>query len=370
MKYTSEYKNPPATHRVTAKLFWRLAYLRTQHYLRLLPPLMLFACVVLLPAGCTPNAGVKFAAKDSVPVTDLVPEAERIVQESLTGQDPIGRVNAIEVVATARHIRYMPIVQRLLKDSSAPVRFAGALAVGDLQYALAQKDVAGLLNDQNESVRIAGAYAMYRLGKGEAYDTVLHAIAAADPTVRANAALLLGKAGNKAALRYLWWVLGRDDYKIQLQAAESIAMLGDQRVLEKSWATALSAYADDRVMGIRALGALGTAKAKDILLTKLDDDILEVRLVAAEQLGLLGDNTGEAEVRDVFTKSLTSGLRGAELERVRVLTALAVGRICTPSLGRMLPQLLKDESQAVRIAAAKAVFLCAAKSPADQRQAL
>jgi HEAT repeat protein len=230
--------------------------------------------------------------------------------------------------------------------------------------------VAGLLNDQNESVRIAGAYAMYRLGKGEAYDTVLHAIAAADPTVRANAALLLGKAGNKAALRYLWWVLGRDDYKIQLQAAESIAMLGDQRVLEKSWATALSAYADDRVMGIRALGALGTAKAKDILLTKLDDDILEVRLVAAEQLGLLGDNTGEAEVRDVFTKSLTSGLRGAELERVRVLTALAVGRICTPSLGRMLPQLLKDESQAVRIAAAKAVFLCAAKSPADQRRAL
>jgi HEAT repeat protein len=256
----------------------------------------------------------------------------------------------------------MPIVQRLLKDNAVPVRFAAALAVGDLQYALAQRDLAQLLNDQNESVRIAAAYARYRLGDTKAFDTVLHAIAAKDPTVRANAALLLGKARNDAALRYLWWVLGRDDYRVQLQAAESIAMLGDERILKKIWATALSAYADDRVMGIKALGALATPKAKDILVTKLDDDVLEVRLAAAEQLGKLGDKTGEPEVRDVFAKNLTSGLRGPELERVRVLTALAVGRICTPALTAMLPKLINDQSQTVRIAAAKAVFLCAANN--------
>ena len=32
------------------------------------------------------------------------------------------------------------------------------------------------------------------------------------------------------------------------------------------------------------MGALGTAKAQNAIITKLDDDILEVRLIAAEQL--------------------------------------------------------------------------------------
>jgi HEAT repeat protein len=92
----------------------------------------------------------------------------------------------------------------------------------------------------------------------------------------------------------------------------------------------------------------------------LDDEILEVRLTAAEQLGTLGDNTGELEVLDVFDKDLTAPMDKEGRERVNVLTAMAIGRIGTPRLVKFLPDLLKNESKFVRIAAAKAVFQCSA----------
>jgi HEAT repeat protein len=106
------------------------------------------------------------------------------------------------------------------------------------------------------------------------------------------------------------------------------------------------------------MGALGTTEAKNALITMLDDDVLEVRLAAAEQLGLLGDTAGQRVVLEVFAKNLTAGLDALALERVNVLTALAIGRIGTGAVARFLPRLLRDPSKPVRIAAAKAVFDC------------
>jgi HEAT repeat protein len=104
------------------------------------------------------------------------------------------------------------------------------------------------------------------------------------------------------------------------------------------------------------MGTLGTRQAREILVTKLDDPVLEVRVVAAEQLGMLGDTTGEAEVLEVFQKNLTAGMDRIASERVGVLVALAIGHIGTPALTKYLPQFLRNESKFVRIAAAKAVF--------------
>ncbi|MHC4186528.1 MAG: HEAT repeat domain-containing protein, partial [Planctomycetota bacterium] len=296
---------------------------------------------------------------------NLRPEATRIIRSALAGPDPRFQINAIEVVATSGQITLVPAVQRLMKSPEVPVRFAAASAIGDLRYSLAQRDVAELLGDSDENVRIAAAYAMARLGSAESLDVLLKAVTSTDQVVRANAVMLLGRAGDKNAIKALWWALSRDDsdHGVTLQAAESIAMLGDERIFPKIWATVISAYADDRVMGVKALGALGTTKAKEVLITKLDDDVLEVRLAAAEQLGANGDTAGEPQVLDVFSTDLT----GPDLERVRVLAALATGRICTPRLRRNLPELLSDQSQAVRIAAAKAVFLCSPKPPAPDK---
>jgi len=199
---------------------------------------------------------------------------------------------------------------------------------------------------------------MSKLGSGSDFGLVREAIISRDQTVRANAALLLGKSGDKNTLKFLYWALQHkdSDFKVRFQAAEAIAMLGDERIYPKLWTMLISKYADDRVVGIKAMGALGTEQARDALITALGDRVLEVRLAAAEQLGTLGDTTGEPEVLDVFTKNLTAGRDKKSLEFVNVLTALAIGRIGTPRLTRFLPQLLQNESKFVRIAAAKAVF--------------
>ena len=287
-------------------------------------------------------------------------EAYQIVQNALGDTNPVARINAIEVIATTGQFKLMPEVQRRLKDEFTPVRFAAALAVGDMRYSQAKSSLNPLLKDSDVNVIIAASYAMGRLGSTEYFEVIQKAIKNNDQTVRANAAFLLGKTGDKSSLDLL--KSAQEDKnssdKVRFQILEARARLGDEEVLQKLWAIVYSAFADDRIMGIRAMGLLGTSKARDILVTKLEDDVLEVRLAAAEQLGKLQDRIGEMEVLDVFEKNLTVGLDTEAIERANVLTALAIGEICTPDLEKFLPQLLKSESKFVRIAAAKAVFQC------------
>ena len=321
---------------------------------------LFFIFYFLLVFGCNSPLQTTMFPSEEVWVDELEPEAVRIIREGLADENPLIRANAIEVVATTKQIMLMPKVQRLLKDEFVPVRFSAALAVGDLEYSLAKGEIAQLLEDEDENIRIAAVYAMSRLGSRERFELLRKAIASSNQTIRANAALLLGKSGDKSVLKFLYWVLRHRDSadKVRFNAAEGIAMLGDERIYPKLWTMLISVYADDRVVGVRAMGALGTVNAQNALITMLDDDILEVRLAAAEQLGKLGDTSGQAEVLDVFTKNLTAGLDKKGTERVKVLTALAIGQIGTAPLTKFLPRLLEDESKFVRIAAAKAVFQC------------
>jgi HEAT repeat protein len=287
-------------------------------------------------------------------------EAKHVINDALADSDPMAKVNAIEVVGTTGRVDFMPKVQRLLRDQSVPVRFAASLAVGDLQYVPAERSLKPLLEDQDANVIVAASYAMGRLGSPEYYQVVRKAAQSEDQTVRANAVLLLGKIGDRSALTLLKSVEEDKDStdKVRFQVLQARTRLGDEEVLKRLWALVYSAYADDRVVAVQAIGSLGTPRARDILATKLDDVVLEVRLAAAGQLGKLGDKSGEAEVHEVFEKNLTSGMDKQASERVNVLAALAIGEIRTAALTKYLPQLLKNESKYVRIAAAKAVFQC------------
>jgi HEAT repeat protein len=324
---------------------------------------LLSAGLVIFIFGCEDSSQSTLGDFYVTNVASPEAEATRIIQSALADMNPLVRVNAVEVVATTRQVRLMPKVQRLWQDEFTPVRFAVALAIGDLEYSLAKNSASRLLKDEDVNVVIAASYAMGKLGSTEYFEVIRKAINSDDQTVRANAVFLLGKTGDKSVLKLLKWAQEDKDSsdKVRFQVLEARARLGDEEVLQRLWAIVYSAFADDRIMGIRAMGLLATSKARDIIVTKLDDNVLEVRLTAAEQLGKLRDRIGESEVLAVFDKNLTNGLDKQAIERANVLTALAIGQICTPSLEKFLPQLLKNESQFVRIAAAKAVFQCKMK---------
>jgi len=315
----------------------------------------LAAICILSVSGCGGLLPV-----DSANINSLEPEAAQIIREGLSDKDPQIRTNAVEVVASTGLTEFMPEVVRLLRDNYVPVRFAAALAVGDTAYQPAKGEIERLLTTGDENTKIAAAYAMVKLGSSENLDFIRKAVMSQNQTVRANAVVLLGKSGDESALKLLYWAqTDRDsDDKVKFQAVEARARLGDEKIFPKLWAIVLSSYADDRIMGIKAMGALGTEKAKEVLATKLDDEVPEVRLAAAEQLGMLGDKSGETVVLDVFRKNLTAGMDKQGVERINVLTGLAIGRIGTGRLIIFLPPLLKNESESVRLAAAKAVFQC------------
>lgn len=329
---------------------------------------------LLFPFGCQETLQTPQDAPNRLSVDSLERDATQVLLQALADQTPQVRANAVEVVAATKQIKLGPKIQRLLRDEFVPVRFAAALALGDLRYSLAKRPLTQLLQDPDENIRVAALYALTRLGHAESFELLRKAIASNNQTVRANAALLLGKTGDKSTLtrQTLWWALQRPDSddRVRFQAAEAIAMLGDTRIYPKLWSMLISAYADDRVMGIKAMGALRTPQAKDTLITMLDDDVLEVRLAAAHQLGTLGDTIGEAAVLDFFTKTPAANLDTQALERANVLAALAIGEIRTERLTKFLPQLLKNDSKFVRLAVAKAVLLSAPKAKYPGRLAL
>jgi len=326
-------------------------------------------CLLLLAVGgCEPPTQKPLPFDPSSAPPPLAPrrpltgdpqtEARQILLEGLADIDPRVRANAVEVIAKIREVTLLPKIQRMLRDSAVQVRFVAALAIGDLNYALAKEEVTALLQDPDANVRMAAAYALTQLGQTEYFPSLRDGIASKDPIVRANAALLLGKSGRQEALPLLYWTLQQSDStdRVLLQTVESIAMLGDARIYRKVWTRLISAYADDRMVGVSAMGALGTPEARNALVTMLDDTVLEVRLAAAEQLGKLGDPSGAKRVEEVFTGGYLLQMDPQSATRIKVLAALAIGEIGSPNLARHLPDLLQDSSQTVRLAAAQAIL--------------
>lgn len=321
-------------------------------------PLFITFLLIFFSGGCLQSSPFQNYTKTNVLI--LTNQADEIIRQAIEDHDSRIRANAIEVIGTALPYDYMGLVEPFLSDDIIPVRFAAAVAIGDTKYKLVTTKLPELTKAPDEITQIAAAYALYKLGHSEMFRTLGQAISSSDLSVRANAAFLLGKSGNKDAIKLLKWAMQAKDSddRVRFASVEALARLGDKDIYPKLWSMILNINADDRILGIRALGALATEQAKNALITKLNDDVVEVRLAAAEQLGKLGFPIGEPEVLDVFAKNLYDKKDPTSAERINCLAALAIGQIKTPSLTAYLPVLLKDNSKIVRLAAAKAVFMC------------
>jgi len=291
--------------------------------------------------------------------TEMETEAFKILNESLRSNSPIVRVNAIEISATTKRLQYMPNVQSMLQDRFVPVRFAAAVAIGEMQYAYALNSINQLLRDSDPNIIVAASYAMSRLGHPEYLDVLRGSVTAAgSQTIKANSALLLGKIGDKSSIPLLYQLMRDPDSSdmVSYQAAEALAMLGDSKISETIWTMLISTYADVRITGVKAMGALGTPQAENALFSMLDDPVVEIRLAAAEQLGKMNNKKGKNVVLEVFKKKLYSNTDQQSKERILTLASLAIGEIGTKDLTKFLPELMKSESPFVRLAAAKAVL--------------
>lgn len=328
--------------------------------------LSIIVALMITVVGCSaqqPAAQVNSALPAPVVhvnVNALQAEALSILKNGLSDNNAYLRSYAIESVVETQQRQFTPQVMQLLKDRTVGVRFAAATAAGDMQCAGCREQVQPLLKDENESVRIAAAYALAMLNRPEYADTIRTSLKSADETARANAALLIGKLGNRNDVPLLYETLydAESTDKVRMQTVESIARLGDERMYRsKLWALQISKFGDDRVMGIRGMGALNTPESRNAILTMLTDDIPEVRLAAAEQLARLGDKRGEEEVFNYFQTQPPPDLNQGTM--ANSMAVMAIGRLDSPRLSPYLAKAMKSQSAYLRIIAAKSVMLLA-----------
>jgi len=315
--------------------------------------------VVIFLSGCNEEqttSGV-WAGGEPVNVDHLKERAIEIVRDGLADENSYVRDRAVEVVLAAGRKEFMPTVRQLLKDDTVAVRFAAAIAIGDLGYSPAEYAVRRLLKDESGNVRIAAAYSLTKLGKGNFSDTIRRAVKSKDQMISSNAAMLLGKLGDRKDVKLLYQVIRDSDSSelARIEAVKAIATLGDERIYRpKSWPLLISVYHDYKIMGIKAMAALGTTDAKVAMQTMLYDDIQEVRLYAAMELGRLGDTSGESEVLEYLVKKPPSADEWSVADNT---AAMAIGQIGGRSLTRFLPKFIDSRNKLIRLSAAQSVLL-------------
>ena len=321
--------------------------------------LFMLLAVVVLVGGCTEGEAQLSVSDETgrIDLERLQVRAVDIVREGLVDENNFVKDRAIKVVSVTGRKELMPIVIQVLKEDAVAIRFAAIEAIGDMRYLAAQYSLSPLLNDTNENIKIGAAYALTRLGKGDFGDIIRRSTKSKDQTVRANAVMLLGKLGSKRNMQLLYQTIRAldSDDKVKIRAVEALATLGDEKIYQsKCWPLLISKYADDRIMGIRAMGQLGTAEAKNAITTMLYDDIVEVRLYAAGQLGVLGDTAGQDEVAVYLSQNLQNKNEWSVAGDTAVA---AIGQIGTDTLAKLLPVFIDSPNKLIRLSAAQSVLL-------------
>ncbi|MCF7956666.1 MAG: HEAT repeat domain-containing protein [Phycisphaerae bacterium] len=297
---------------------------------------------------------------DSIDIKSLSERANSILYQSLTNQNGVIRAHAIEVVSETGRNDLMPTVVKLLKDEKFGVRFLAAVTIGDMDYKQGALSVKPLLKDEQINVQIAAAYTLTKLRKENQYSLIIEQLKNTDQTVRANAALLIGKLGKKDAHEHLKWVLNdkESSYGVKVQATEALAMLNIDKktTYQRLWTLLVSKFADDKISGINGMRLADTTNSRAAIKTMLTDEMPEIRLFAAEQLGRMSDSSGKNEVIQYFT-TIRPTADEKSREQADLLAAMAIGRIGGPELIKYIPILLNSSNKDLQLRAAQAVLL-------------
>jgi HEAT repeat protein len=288
--------------------------------------------------------------------------AHKVLADEAAAQDPILRVHAIEAERESIGAGAKDDYLRALNDTAPVVRYAGAMAVGELQLQAARNAVRAMAEDKNTFVRIGVRFALHRLGDYTYSHDFEHFARDPDPHIRGMTAMALGRMGEKSAIKILEVLHVDPDAAVRQQASEALWRLGDMRGAEDLTGLIQSHYQDDQMVGILGLASTHDPSIRQEIRPELFGDVVTdphgnrivqdpgVKLVAARAIAMLGSGA-----YDIGYPIAMDGVRGAD-PRLRVLAALALGAIGRTDAQPVLREMLNDHDPDVRIAAATAIL--------------
>lgn len=269
------------------------------------------------------------------------------IRSGLLSTDPFVRAHAVEASREALGSAARDDILRALQDIEPVVRFAAAMSSGELRLEEARPTLHTLLADADPSVQIGAIFALHRLGDTQYSAGLEQALHSREARVRANAILALGRLGERSALRILTPMLRDPELTVCNQAAEAMWRLGSEDALSFLVATGLNLDPSAQMPAILALAMPRDPRVIQHVRAGLDSDLLDVKLVAARALGMLGSD--EAYVLAI------DACRSEKAEQ-RYLAALALGAIGRADAQEAIAPLLRDVNADVRLAASTAML--------------
>jgi len=331
--------------------------------LRIPTTALLLAGALLFLTGCPPvHREVGYTPTEQPmerrpPVEKVMPldpalqeAARKELADEAKSPEPILRVHAIEeereVVGVSATADYLTA----LNDGSPVVRYAGAMAVGELRLKVARGTLRGLVDDKNAFVRIAARFALHRLGDytfSHDFETFARDT---DPHIRGMTAMALGRMGETSATKILMVLRKDPNPAVRQQASEALWRLGDMVGAEDLAGLIKSHYRDDQMIAILGLASTHDPNVSQNIRPEITGIDMDVKLVAARGMAMLGGGA-----YDIGFPIAMDGVRETD-PKLRVLAALALGAIGRTDAQPVLRDLLNDKDPDVRIAAAAAIL--------------
>jgi HEAT repeat protein len=323
-------------------------------------PLFLGGCPPPLPPE---ELEVRPPVEKVMPLDPALREAARKeLADEATARDPILRVHAIEAERECMGADAKDDYLRALSDGAPVVRYAGAMAVGELQLEVARGTLHGMVEDKNPFVRIGARFALHRLGDYTYSHDFEHFARDPDPHIRGMTAMALGRMGETSAINILMVLRKDPNSAVRQQASEALWRLGDMEGAEDLAGLVKSHYRDDQKVAILGLASTHDPSVRQEIRPELSGDVAvdpsgmpvandpDVKLVAARAMAMLGGGP-----YDIGFPIAMEGAREAD-PKLRVLAALALGAIGRTDEQPVLRDMLKDQDPEVRIAAATAIL--------------
>ena len=294
--------------------------------------------------------------------------------------DNYTRAKAIEAMVDVRGTRGGHAYVTALDDSAPNVRFAAAVAVGDLKYAPARPRILAMARykqpgaERQWSVYCGVVYAMHRMGHPEQTGRLGKLLFHEGPVVRANAAMVMGRLGEPSAIAPLR-SLYEDEQKInvKLQALESMARLGDAWSMDKIESHAIDPFPVAKLVALRLMSELGARRTVMPLCSSIvssQHQQPQARVLAAGAMARRGTVTDYAYDLCLTSAGDPAGVMKAAMggaydaRTADPMMATTLRRLAVISLGWMkrthavdvLEELLDDPDGGVRVGAAMSIL--------------
>lgn len=302
-------------------------------------------------------------------------DAKTMLLQAAEDRDATTQVNAIEALAGTMGQEGGAVFVQALSHENPAVRFAAALAIGDVRYrpalATLQKLAEEKTGEPDRRTYCAVIYALCRLGDDSRAGDLGRLLFDREREVRMNAALAMGKLGEPSAIGPLNALLSTEqDEGVKIQLVESLALLGDSRSAEIIEAYTKGYFLDLRLVAIPALARAGSPRAAQVLTDLLEErHPTRVRVAAAGELARLGQPSQAgcelciAAIRDpqrVLADAAKRSPRAADSDAasLRRLAAIALGWMAPyhrEAAGELYP-LLRSRDGGVRVASAMSLL--------------